>query len=75
MLTVTCVSHIGAKALYQQGLAQLTLKEGEAAEGAFLKAVSPAKEDKAIAAELEHLRQCKKSQREKEKAAYKTFFG
>ncbi|KAH9954689.1 hypothetical protein BGW80DRAFT_405400 [Lactifluus volemus] len=43
------------KALYQQGLAQLTLKEGEAAEGAFLEAFSLAKEDKAIAAELEHL--------------------
>ncbi|KAH9960535.1 hypothetical protein BGW80DRAFT_1562255 [Lactifluus volemus] len=64
-----------AKALYRQGLPQLTLKEGEAAEGAFLEAFSLAKEDKAIAAELEHLRQRKKSQREKEKAAYKNFFG
>ncbi|KAH9979548.1 hypothetical protein BGW80DRAFT_1557182 [Lactifluus volemus] len=64
-----------AKALYQQGLAQLMLKEGKAAEGAFLEVVSPAKEDKAIAAELEHLRQRKKSQREKKKAAYKNFFG
>jgi hypothetical protein len=75
MLTVTCVSHFAAKALYRQGLPQLTLKEGEAAEGAFLEAFSLAKEDKAIAAELEHLRQRKKSQREKEKAAYKNFFG
>jgi peptidyl-prolyl isomerase D len=61
--------------MYQQGLAQLTLKEGEAAEGAFLEAFLLAKEDKSIAAELEHLRQHKKSQREKEKEAYKNFFG
>jgi peptidyl-prolyl isomerase D len=75
MLTVTCVSHFAAKALYRQGLAQVTLKEDEAAEEAFLEALSLAKEDKAIAAELERLRQRKKSQREKEKAAYKKFFG
>jgi peptidyl-prolyl isomerase D len=72
---MTCVSHFAAKALYRQGLAQLTLKEGEAAEGAFLEAFLLAKEDKSIAAELEHLRQHKKSQREKEKEAYKNFFG
>jgi peptidyl-prolyl isomerase D len=72
---MTCVSHFAAKALYRQGLAQVTLKEDEAAEEAFLEALSLAKEDKAIAAELERLRQRKKSQREKEKAAYKKFFG
>jgi peptidyl-prolyl isomerase D len=75
MLTVACASHFAAKALYRQGLAQVTLKEDEEAERAFLEALSLAKEDKAIAAELERLRQRKKAQREKEKAAYKKFFG
>jgi peptidyl-prolyl isomerase D len=64
-----------AKALFRQGLAQVTLKEDEEAERAFLEALLIAKEDKAIAAELERLRQRKKAQREKEKAAYKKLFG
>jgi peptidyl-prolyl isomerase D len=63
-----------AKALYRQGLAQVTLKEYEEAEKVFLEAISLAKDDKAIAAELEHLRQRKKAQRDKEKAAYKKIF-
>jgi peptidyl-prolyl isomerase D len=50
------------------------LKEDEEAEKAFLEALSIAKEDKAIAAELERLRQRKKAQRDKEKAAYKKLF-
>jgi peptidyl-prolyl isomerase D len=65
---------LAAKALYRQGLAQVTLKEDEEAEKAFLDALSIAKEDKAIAAELERLRQRKKAQRDKEKAAYKKLF-
>ena len=67
-------STLTAKALYRQGLAQVTLKEDEEAEKAFLEALSIANEDKAIAAELERLRQRKKAQRDKEKAAYKKLF-
>ncbi|KAH9968179.1 peptidyl-prolyl cis-trans isomerase Cpr7 [Russula dissimulans] len=64
-----------AKALYRNGLAQVTLKEFEEAEKVFQEALSLAKDDKAIAGELEHLRQRRKAQRDKEKAAYKKLFG
>jgi peptidyl-prolyl isomerase D len=63
-----------AKALYRQGLARVTLKEYEEAEKAFLEAHSLAKDDKAISGELDRLRQRKKTQRDKEKAAYKKIF-
>lgn len=66
---------MAAKALYRQGLAQVTLKEDNEAERVFLEALSIAKDDKAITAELERLRQRKKAQRDKERAAYKKFFG
>jgi peptidyl-prolyl isomerase D len=66
---------LAAKALYRQGLAQVTLKEDNEAERVFLEALSIAKDDKAITAELERLRQRKKAQRDKERAAYKKFFG
>ena len=64
-----------AKALYRQGLAQVTLKEDEEAERVLVEALSIAKEDKAISGELERLRQRKKAARDKEKAAYKKMFG
>ena len=60
--------------MYRQGLAHVTLKEFDEAEKAILEAHSLAKDDKAIAAELERLRQRKKAQRDKEKAAYKKIF-
>lgn len=63
-----------AKALYRQGLAQVVLKEDEEAERVILEALSLAKDDKAIAAELERIRQRKKAQRDKEKAVYKKLF-
>lgn len=63
-----------AKALYRQGLAQVVLKEDEEAEKVILEALSLAKDDKAIAAELERIRQRKKAQRDKEKAVYKKLF-
>ncbi|KAI9513376.1 peptidyl-prolyl cis-trans isomerase Cpr7 [Russula earlei] len=63
-----------AKALYRQGLAQVTLKEYEEAEKAFVEALSLAKDDKQIAVELERIRQHKKAQRDKEKSAYKKLF-
>jgi len=63
-----------AKALYRQGLAQVTLKGDEEAEKLILEALSLAKDDKAIAAELESIRQRKKAQRDKERAAYKKMF-
>ena len=63
-----------AKALYRQGLAQVTLKEDEDAEKLILEAHSLAKDDKAIAAELESIRQRKKVLRDKERAAYKKMF-
>jgi peptidyl-prolyl isomerase D len=40
----------------------------------IVQALSLAKDDKAIAGELERLRQRKKAQRDKEKAAYKKIF-
>ena len=64
-----------AKALYRQGLAQVTLKEDEEAERVLVEALSIAKDDKAISGELERLRQRKKAAREKQKAAYKKMFG
>jgi peptidyl-prolyl isomerase D len=63
-----------AKALYRQGLAQVTLKEYDEAEKVFLEAHSLAKDDTAIAGELARLRQRKKEQRDKEKAVYKKIF-
>jgi peptidyl-prolyl isomerase D len=63
-----------AKALYRQGLAQVVLKEDEEAEKVILEALSLAKDDKAIAAELETIRQRKKAKRNKEKAIYKKMF-
>jgi len=63
-----------AKALYRQGLAQVTLKEDEEAEKALLEAQSLAKDDKAIANELDRLRQRKKAKRDKERAAFKKMF-
>jgi peptidyl-prolyl isomerase D len=63
-----------AKALYRQGIAQVTLKEYDEAEMVFLEAHSLAKDDKAIAGELARLRQRKKEQRDKEKAVYKKIF-
>jgi peptidyl-prolyl isomerase D len=63
-----------AKALYRQGLAQVMLNDYDEAEKVILEAHSLAKDDKAIAAELERLRQRKKAQRDKEKAAYKKMF-
>lgn len=68
------VSPPAAKALYRQGLAKVVLKEDEEAEKVILEALSLAKDDKAIAAELESIRQRKKTQRDKEKAAYKRMF-
>jgi peptidyl-prolyl isomerase D len=68
------VSPPAAKALYRQGLAQVVLKEDEEAEKVILEALSLAKDDKAIAAELERIRQRKKAQRDKEKAVYKKLF-
>ncbi|KAN0136875.1 cyclophilin-like domain containing protein [Lactarius tabidus] len=63
-----------AKALYRQGLAQVTLKEDEEAEKVLVEALSIAKDDKAISGELERLRQRKKAARDKEKAVYKRMF-
>ncbi|KAI0258568.1 peptidyl-prolyl cis-trans isomerase [Gloeopeniophorella convolvens] len=64
-----------AKALYRQGLARVTLKEDEAAEEAFASALELAKDDQAIAGELQRLRQRKKAALDKEKKAYKKMFG
>jgi peptidyl-prolyl isomerase D len=63
-----------AKALYRQGLAHVALQEDEEAEKVILEAHSLAKDDKAIATELESIRQRKKAHRDKEKAAYKKMF-
>jgi peptidyl-prolyl isomerase D len=63
-----------AKALYRQGLAQVTLKEDSEAEKALLEAQSLAKDDKAIANELDRLRQRKKAKRDKERASFKKMF-
>lgn len=74
ILTVAWRTTSAAKALYRQGLAQVTLKEYDEAEKVFLEAHSLAKDDKSIISELERLRQRKKAQRDKEKAAYKKIF-
>jgi peptidyl-prolyl isomerase D len=74
MLIVIRRTACAAKALYRQGLAQVTLKEDEDAERAFLEAHSLAKDDKAIATELDRLRQRKKAQRDTQKARFKKMF-
>jgi peptidyl-prolyl isomerase D len=74
VFTMTWCTAFVAKALYRQGLAQVTLKNYEEAERVFLEAHSVAKDDKAIAAELDRLRQRKKAQRDKEKASFKKIF-
>jgi peptidyl-prolyl isomerase D len=74
MLTVIRRTASVAKALYRQGLAQVTLQDDEEAEKVFLEAQSLAKDDKAIATELDRLRQRKKAQRDTEKARFKRLF-
>jgi peptidyl-prolyl isomerase D len=69
-----CLPTPAAKALYRQGLALVALKEDGEAEKLILVALSLAKDDKAIAAELESIRQRKKVKRDKERAAYKKMF-
>ncbi|VDB96525.1 unnamed protein product [Peniophora sp. CBMAI 1063] len=63
-----------AKAFYRQGLALIAQKDEERAEVVLNDALKYAKDDKAIAAELERLRQRKKAKIAKEKAAYKKMF-
>ncbi|TFY76160.1 hypothetical protein EWM64_g7855 [Hericium alpestre] len=62
------------KALYRRGLAYGLLKEDDAAENALIEALTHAKDDKAIAGELEKVRNRKKEKRAKEKAAFKKMF-
>ncbi|KAI0049486.1 40 kDa cyclophilin [Auriscalpium vulgare] len=64
-----------AKALYRQGLAYAGLKDDDSAEKTLVEALKYAKDDKAIAGELERVRQRKKEKRDKEKKAFKKMFG
>ncbi|KAA1474550.1 hypothetical protein DENSPDRAFT_841151 [Dentipellis sp. KUC8613] len=63
-----------AKALYRRALAQGILKEDDEAEKALVDALSYAKEDQAIAAELERVRARKREKRTKERAAFRKMF-
>ncbi|THH19555.1 hypothetical protein EW146_g1631 [Bondarzewia mesenterica] len=63
-----------AKALYRRGIALGILKEDDEAETVLTEASALAKDDAAIAAELERVRQRKKEKKNKEKKAYKKMF-
>ncbi|TFY66521.1 hypothetical protein EVG20_g4570 [Dentipellis fragilis] len=63
-----------AKALYRRALAHGILKEDDEAEKALIDALSYAKEDKAIAGELERVRARKREKRTKERAAFRKLF-
>ena len=64
-----------AKALYRRGLAFGVVKEDEEAEEALAEASRLAKDDAAIARELERVRQRRKEKRDKQKKAFKKMFG
>ncbi|ETW77521.1 hypothetical protein HETIRDRAFT_239579, partial [Heterobasidion irregulare TC 32-1] len=63
-----------AKALYRRGLAFGVVKEDEEAEEALAEASRLARDDAAIAGELERVRQRKKERRDKQKKAFKKMF-
>ncbi|KZT05011.1 peptidyl-prolyl cis-trans isomerase [Laetiporus sulphureus 93-53] len=63
-----------AKALYRRALANAVLKNEDNAEEDLLAAHELVKDDKAIIAELEKIRQKRREQKEKEKKAYKKLF-
>ncbi|KAI0314682.1 cyclophilin-like domain-containing protein [Amylostereum chailletii] len=63
-----------AKALYRQALAHVALREDEEAEEDLKAALKLAKDDKAIAGELERVRARRKEKVDKQKAAFKKMF-
>jgi peptidyl-prolyl isomerase D len=63
-----------AKALYRRALALSATNEDVEAEKDLVRAHELVKEDTAIVAELERVRQRKKEKREKEKKAFKKLF-
>ena len=70
---LTCIPLL-AKALYRRALALSATNEDTEAEKDLASAHELVKEDGAIVAELEKVRQRKKEKREKEKRAYKKLF-
>ncbi|KAI0826007.1 peptidyl-prolyl cis-trans isomerase [Irpex lacteus] len=63
-----------AKALYRRALAYSASNDDDQAEKDLVRAHELVKEDKAIVAELEKVKQRKKEKRDKEKKAYKKLF-
>ena len=63
-----------AKALYRRALANVILKEDDDAEEDLVAAHELVKDDRAILAELDKVRQRKKEHRDKEKKAFKKLF-
>lgn len=65
---------LSAKALYRRALAYSASNDDDQAEKDLVRAHELVKEDKAIVAELEKVKQRKKEKRDKEKKAYKKLF-
>lgn len=63
-----------AKALYRRALARAALKEEEEAEADLVEANKLVKDDKAIIAELERIRQVRQAYKAKQKAQFKKMF-
>lgn len=63
-----------AKALYRRALGHSGMKDDDAAQADLIQASQLVKGDAAILAELEKVKQRKKTQREKEKKAFKGLF-
>lgn len=68
------LSTYAAKALYRRALAYAILKDDDSAEADLIHAQEYAKEDQAIANELEKVRVRKKEKKDKERKAYKKLF-
>jgi peptidyl-prolyl isomerase D len=62
------------KALYRKALAHVILKEEEEAEADLIEANKIVKDDKAILAELERVRQVRQAVKAKQKAQFKKMF-
>lgn len=68
------LTFILAKALYRRALARIPLKEDEEAEADLVEANKLVKDDKAIVAELDRIRQARQAYKAKQKAQFKKMF-
>jgi len=72
--TLTLSDTDQAKALYRRALAHVVLKDADAAETDLLAASKLVPNDQAITAQLEHVKQRKKEEKEKEKSLFRKLF-